>query len=78
MRKQPHVHDKNAESPAISMEDLVSRWPMHQSKIQCVVLGITQTGVSQVRAGESLPSDTSYQEVSVYPASALCACRGVR
>lgn len=78
MRKQPHVHGKTAESPDISKEDSVSRWPMHQSKIQCVVLGISQTRVSQVKAGESFPSDTLYQEVSVSPASALCACKGFK
>lgn len=47
---------------------------MQQSETQCVVLGTPQSRVSQAMAGESFPSNTLYQEVSVSPASALCAC----
>ena len=47
-----------AESSDISKEDPVSRWPMHQSKIQCVALGRSQSRVSQGMAGESYPADT--------------------
>lgn len=48
---------------------------MKQSKTQSVVLGIPQSRVSQAMAGESFPHDTLCQEMSVSPASALCACR---
>lgn len=48
---------------------------MQQSETQRVVLGTPQSRVSQaMAAGESFPSNTLYQEVSVSPASALCAC----
>lgn len=50
--------------------------PRTRANIQCVVLGVSQTRVSQVTASGQFPSDRFYREVSVSPASALCACEG--